>query len=450
MKEVLTETLRAILKDEVALLLEQGFELGAMPEHLDSADFVTLEHLEAELDALPEPLALSTKEPLSWAIPSGSYSHWIPSEEELQDRIAGAWFGRIAGCLLGKPVEIWPVFLSHIPLHRYLKATNQYPLAGYVRSEPEIAQAIFGEPLNCPKSWAQDISFAESDDDLRYAYMGVDILDQVGPEFETKDVSAWWVTNLTPEMTFTAEQAVMANLYRLSPHAGDQKNWSAGTWDFVRRYRNPWREYIGAAIRADGWAYAAAGDPVQAGTYAQRDARLSHERNGEYSEIFFAAWISGAFRWPLDEALEQALRTIPAESRLSQAIQRTQAICAEHRDFEPVCELLHSEFDRYHAVHAINNAAACVAAVLLSDGDYEKGITQAVMFGWDTDCNGATVGSILGAQLGLSKLPKRKWFDPLHDRIDLGVASCPTTKISAIVQKTCVVWQKLRSPKKDP
>ena len=50
----------------------------------------------------------------------------LPDEETLMDRLQGAWIGRIAGCLLGKPVEgwrrdrLWPV----------LKATGNWPMKG--------------------------------------------------------------------------------------------------------------------------------------------------------------------------------------------------------------------------------------------------------------------------------------------------------------------------------
>jgi hypothetical protein len=48
--------------------------------------------------------------------------------------------------------------------------------------------------------------------------------------------------------------------------------------------------------------------------------------------------------------------------------------------------------------------------------DFGKTIAIAVMGGWDTDCNGATAGSIVGAVLGASRLPA-KWVRPMNNRV---------------------------------
>ena len=45
------------------------------------------------------------------------------------------------------------------------------------------------------------------------------------------------------------------------------------------------------------------------------------------------------------------------------------------------------------------------------------GVGTAVMGGWDTDCNGATVGSILGVMLGAENVPAH-WAVPLNDEIE--------------------------------
>ncbi len=55
--------------------------------------------------------------------------------------------------------------------------------------------------------------------------------------------------------------------------------------------------------------------------------------------------------------------------------------------------------------------------------------------GFDTDCNGATVGSILGLMLGESALPK-KWIDPLQDRLRCGLSGMDTVSISELARRT--------------
>jgi hypothetical protein len=174
---------------------------------------------------------------------------------------------------------------------------------------------------------------------------------------------------------------------------------------------------------------------------AQQDARLSHERNGEYSEIFFAAWIAGAFRWSVSEARERALAVIPPSSRLAAAVRETVAFCnGGESSFESVCDWIHTRFGHYDPVHAINNAAVCVAAVERGQGDFEKSIVEAVMMGLDTDCNGATVGSILGANLGEAGLPRANWIDPFNDTITLDLPQFSKGSISGLVQRAESAW----------
>jgi ADP-ribosylglycohydrolase len=49
--------------------------------------------------------------------------------------------------------------------------------------------------------------------------------------------------------------------------------------------------------------------------------------------------------------------------------------------------------------------------------NFEKTIALTVMGGVDTDCTGATAGSLLGALLGAKRLPK-KWSAPLGTRAE--------------------------------
>ncbi len=58
-------------------------------------------------------------------------------------------------------------------------------------------------------------------------------------------------------------------------------------------------------------------------------------------------------------------------------------------------------------MHTNNNAVLVTTAILLGQYNFETAIATAVLGGWDTDCNGATVGSIMGAKLGIRDLPKK-------------------------------------------
>ena len=76
----------------------------------------------------------------------------------------------------------------------------------------------------------------------------------------------------------------------------DRENLRAGiAAEHAAEKNNPYAQWIGADIRADGFAYAAAGDPALAASLGYRDAYLTHRRNGIYGEMFFAAAEAAAF-----------------------------------------------------------------------------------------------------------------------------------------------------------
>jgi ADP-ribosylglycohydrolase len=77
-----------------------------------------------------------------------------------------------------------------------------------------------------------------------------------------------------------------------------------------------------------------------------------------------------------------------------------------------------------------------VAASLLYGGsDYGKSICMAVETGFDTDCNGATVGSILGMANGIESIPEY-WTKPINDTLHTSIFGVDTVKISDRVKVT--------------
>ena len=74
-------------------------------------------------------------------------------------------------------------------------------------------------------------------------------------------------------------------------------------------------------------------------------------------------------------------------------------------------------------------------SLLYGKGDYGKSICMAVETGFDTDCNGATVGSILGMANGIQSIPNY-WKEPINDTLHTSIFGVDTVKISDRVKMT--------------
>ena len=75
------------------------------------------------------------------------------------------------------------------------------------------------------------------------------------------------------------------------------------------------------------------------------------------------------------------------------------------------------------------------ASLLYGGGDYGKSICLAVQTGFDTDCNGATVGSVIGMRNGVSRIPE-EWYKPLNDKLSTSIFGVGIVKISEMAEKT--------------
>ena len=345
------------------------------------------------------------------------------SPAEISDRIAGGWFARCAGCLLGKPVEKIP----RSGIREILESNHTWPLTDYITARgipAEVMQNYSWNRHSGVESLRENITCMPEDDDINYTLLNLYVAETFGYDFTTEYIADSWLSMLPVLSTFTAERVAYVNyLHGIQPPA-------------TASIKNPFREWIGAQIRADLWGWIAPGDPVYAAELAWRDARLSHCRNGIYAEMFYAAVIAAAFTTDdPEDLLAIGLSQIPQGSRFSYAIRETISICKNEAEWEAIVDRLYERFGRYHWVHAINNGALVAAALLNSAGDYERAICQAVMAGWDTDCNGATVGSIIGTILGAKRLPG-KWIAPLNNRIRSSLKGFDNVSIDEVVYRT--------------
>jgi ADP-ribosylglycohydrolase len=341
-----------------------------------------------------------------------------PPPEVLRDRIYGALLGRCAGCALGKPVEGW----SRARIWECLGAVGAFPLCSYIPESALIEQSLGEEDVWRFAGVKERLCEMPVDDDINYTLLALHILESYGPEFSADNVAFCWQKMLPFLEVHTAERIAYRNLANgISP-------------PLSARIHNPYREWIGAQIRADGYGFASPGNLERAASWAYKDASVSHTRNGLYGAMWVAATVSAAFcvNSP-EEAIRAGLSVIPPKSRLFEAISNVLDWRADTDDWQECLARIDREFGDYHWVHTINNAAH-VAMALLFGRDFAESCCIAVMGGLDTDCNGATCGSVLGALCGAANLPAA-WTHPLNNTIRSTLYGYDRSPIDAIASR---------------
>ncbi|MBT3286415.1 MAG: ADP-ribosylglycohydrolase family protein, partial [Victivallales bacterium] len=170
-----------------------------------------------------------------------------------------------------------------------------------------------------------------------------------------------------------------------------------------------------------------------------RDASISHVKNGIYGEMWVAAMLAAAY--VLDDVsavIRAGLAQIPAQCRLAVGIHHILDLHAagtpEQAAFADIAERW-DENVGHDWCHTISNAEIVAAALLWGEKDFGRTICISVMPGFDTDCNGATAGSVLGLMLGAKAMPAQ-WIAPLNDTLVTGLAGYHKVSLTDMAAKT--------------
>ncbi|MDO0915697.1 ADP-ribosylglycohydrolase family protein [Streptomyces sp. DT2A-34] len=408
-------------------------ELADLPSKLEDKEPTDLARIRASCSAWPalaagSRAARAAPDPKRGGTPPAQASVPTPTATLTQARLEAAWLGRAVGCLLGKPVEKLPLEA----IRQLAAATGNWPLTTYFTAKgvpEELAAEYPWNRRSAKTSLAENIDGMPEDDDLNYPLLNLLLIQRHGKAFTTTDVARLWLDELPPGRTFTAERIAHRNLLLgiEPPHTA--------------RHRNPFREWIGALIRADVHGWTNPGNPAAAAEQAHRDATLTHTANGVYAAMFTAAVIAQAATATGPHAIHTCLSTgltvIPPDSRLSQAVRHAIQLAQSHDDFDTIVDALHATYSpTHHWVHAIPNTALITAALIHAHGDFTGSICRAVSGGWDTDSNGATAGSIAALLTGTPAALPDRWTAPLKNRLATSVADFNGTGFDALAQLT--------------
>ena len=428
-------TLKRNLSREIEEKSAQGYDttvLGDTPPLPNSYD--ELYELSLRLRELPlrndwpyiEPSDIDSIEAEAEGVPGNSKS----IADEIKERARAAFLGSVAGCMLGKPVE---VETDHSGLEQALESAGEWPLRYYVTES--VLEHLGARHESWAETVRETISFVAPDDDINYSILGMLVLEQHGTEFTRADLAELWVRNLSPRWTFGPERAFLAKA------CAENTGWPEPEWDLSDDQIDRWVttsqfgvELCGAAIRADAYGYAAMGNPILAARLAHRDASMTHRKNGIYGTMFNAAAIASAptVSDPVD-AFRLALKVVPSKSRFYQIVSDCVDIVDSSTGFDSAYARIHSRYNEHGFCQLYQEAGTMINSAKFSDSTGE-GICLQVSQGNDTDSYGATLGSILGAFYGSDGL-EEKWLAPFNNELRTTLASFYERRLDVVAER---------------
>ncbi|MER3472906.1 MAG: hypothetical protein C4335_02480 [Armatimonadota bacterium] len=324
------------------------------------------------------------------------------SLEEYRDKVYACWLGKNIGGTLGAPYE----------------------------GQKTMHALTFYDPL-------PDKSAPNDDLDLQLVWL--EMLRERGIYPTLSDFADYWTKHLAP--------------YPWNEYGFCQRNLARGLRPPISGcFENYYIDEMGSPIRSEIWACVAPGNPQLAASLAWLDAALDHAGGeGTYGEMFWAAVESAAFVISDPHTLIRiGLSMIPVWSRISRVVREAVWCYDNGLSWQEARERILANFGHNQPCHAPQNHGFTVIGWLYGK-DYGDKLCTAVNCGYDTDCTGATLGSVLGIIHGTKGIPQ-KWIDPIGDTIVLHPytrgLNAPKT-VAELTERTTEVARKMVKERSD-
>ena len=313
-------------------------------------------------------------------------------------RVYAGVLGKIIGVYLGRPFEQWP----------YEKIESTFgDIDRYVHQE-------VGAPL------------VVTDDDITGTFTFVRALEDNGTTAEiTAEQIGWnWLNYIIENRTilwwggigYAAEHTAFMRLKSGIP-APRSGSIELNGWQVAQE--------IGSQIFIEGWAWVAPGNPQLAADLARKAASVSHDREGIYGAQVIAVMVAQAFgESDLNALIDCALTFIPADCEIARCIADVRAWHETEPNWRATRQKIVEKwgYERYGTnCPIVSNHAIVMLGLLYGDDDFSRSLQITCNAAYDTDCNAANVGAILGVKNGLAGLDRASydWRGPVADRLFL-------------------------------
>ena len=308
------------------------------------------------------------------------------SQEDLKDKIMGAWALQTIGVTYGGPTEF-----------RYNK-----------RIIPDSIDIIWNDTLMY--HWMTRIPGLYDD-----IYMDLTFVEV----FEKEGLDA----------PATSHGKAYANAEYWLWHANQQGRFNilngidppeSGHW-----LNNPHADDIDFQIEADFAGIMAPGMPNAASAICDPIGHIMNSGNGYYGGVYMAALYSNAYVMnDIKEVVEKSLAVIPMQSSYYKCMRDVIDWSKQYpMDWKKTWELVEEKWgedigcpDGVNAdfnIDATINSAYVIMGLLYGNGDLDKTMEISTRCGQDSDCNPASAGGILGAMIGYRAIPE-KWSKGLE------------------------------------
>jgi ADP-ribosylglycohydrolase len=345
----------------------------------------------------------------------------VPIPHDYEERVYAGVLGKIIGVYLGRPIEGWTY-------ERIMETVGE--VDHYLHTTPGLRRP--GPLVTTDDDITGTFTFLRALEDEGYPR---DLTpEQIGNNWlnytiERKSIF-WWggVGNSTEHTAYTRlKQGIKA------PQSGSM----AVNGKVIS-------EQIGAQIFIDGWAMVAPGDPEFAADLARRAGSVSHDGEAIYGAQVIAAMEAQAFvDSDLNKLIDTGLSVIPKDSTIARLIHDIREWHAGEPDWRKTRDKIAANYgyDKYvGACHMVPNHALIIHALLYGEGDFSKSQMIVNTSGWDTDCNAANVGCLLGIRGGLAALEEDyDWRGPIADRLYLSTADGSRAITDALTESYRIV-----------
>lgn len=302
------------------------------------------------------------------------------SEEDLMNRIKGAWAGQAIGCTYGGPTEF--------------KWCGRMIEDSVALDWPEHNMKWYFE------------NYSGLYDDVYMDLTFVDVFDRCGLDAPVGEFATAFANAGYP--LWHANQQARYNILQgiMPPESGYWEN-------------NPHADDIDFQIEADYAGIMCPGMPRAASYYSDAIGHMMNYGDGWYGGVYVANMYALAFVYKdIETVVREGLKSIPEQSDyykcMSDVIRwhnqnpddwkATWALVQENWADDAGCpDGVFRDFD----IDATINSAYILIGLLYGQGDFEKTMEISTRCGQDSDCNPASAAGILGTMLGYDGIPEK-------------------------------------------